>query len=99
MKNSIPKLGSAKQLKGLREIGWNSWDPIGLSDDREDCEDEYDTYLIRAAGMIWNNIPFEDVVEYLLDIERNYIGMGDRDSTEAQNTVSKLEEYIDNLRA
>ncbi len=41
-------------LLALREIGWNSWDPISLKSDREHCEDEYDSYLLVAAGKLIN---------------------------------------------
>ena len=48
-----PKL----RLSRLRDIGWSLWDPIGLNDFGDDWEsvtfaDEYDSYLIKVAGML-----------------------------------------------
>jgi hypothetical protein len=85
------------QISRLREIGWEFWDPIGLKDDRQDCEDEYDTYLLKAADMIWDNTPQEEVVDYLFDIEQNYIGVPDRGSNAANLTVSKMQDYVKTL--
>lgn len=85
------------QISKLREIGWAFWDPIGLKDDRQDCEDEYDSYLLQAAGMIWRHSPRAEVVEYLVDIENNYIGMPDRGSDAATITVGKIQSYLKTL--
>ena len=41
-------------IKRLREIGWKDWDPIGLGPPEEPFDDEYDSYLLRAAGAFWN---------------------------------------------
>lgn len=49
------------KLSRLRDIGWSKWDPIGLLGDGqkwddEDCQqfaDEYDSYLLQAAGQTW----------------------------------------------
>jgi hypothetical protein len=91
--NGRPKI----QIPKLRDIGWEFWDPIGLKDDREDCDDEYDTYLLRAAGMIWHNAPQKEVVDYLVNIEQNYMGMPERDSEAAMLTVSKTRDYLKTL--
>ena len=65
----------------LRDIGWTKWDPIGLLRSAEvwrgkPFEDEYDTYLLRAAGMLRNGQAQEEVVDYLLGIETEYMGLG-----------------------
>ncbi len=62
-------------LSELREIGWAEWDPIGLSDSRVHCEDEYDSYLLAACGKISNSIPQDRVVAYLVNIESVHMGM------------------------
>lgn len=91
--NGRPKI----QISKLRDIGWEFWDPIGLKDDREDCEDEYDTYLLRAAGMIWHNAPEEKVIGYLVDMEQNNMGMPDRGSESAVLAVAEIRDYLKTL--
>lgn len=91
--NAKPKI----KLSKLRDIGWEFWDPIGLKDDRQDIEDEYDTYLLRAAGMIWHNAPKEKVIGYLVDIEQNYMGMPDCGSEAAVLVVTKIRDYLKTL--
>jgi len=71
-----PKL----RLSRLRDIGWSIWDPIGLNDFGEDWKNvsfasEYDGYLIRAAGMLRNNEPEENVVDYLVHTEIDRMGL------------------------
>ena len=68
------------RLSRLREIGWSVWDPIGLLDEGVSWEsqtyaDEYDSYLVRAAGMIRRLEPKEDVIDYLVSIVIDYMGM------------------------
>ena len=70
-------------LSRLRDIGWAIWDPIGLigadqnwSD--EDCmpfADEYDTYLLQAAGRLRRGEAATDVARYLATIEVEHMGL------------------------
>ena len=91
------------KLSRLRDIGWAYWDPIGLLTDinlvkdKQNFDDEYDTYLMQAASMLWSNRPREDVVAYLADIEQNHIGMPDRGSDAATKTVAKIQNYLKTL--
>ena len=62
----------------LRKIGWSLWDPIGLNNTMggwkgQPLEDEYDKYLILAAGMLRNNSSLSGVVDYLFFIESQHI--------------------------
>ena len=93
----IPNARPQIKLLKLRDIGGEFWDPIGLQGHREDCESEYDTYLLRAAGMIWHNAPQEEVVDYLVDIERNYMGMPEPSSEAAVLTVAEIRNYLKTL--
>lgn len=68
------------RLSRLRDIGWTLWDPIGLMVDGTDWQtagfaDEYDSYLLRAAGMVRNGAPFLAVVEYLIESETGPMGL------------------------
>lgn len=90
----IPNARPEIKLSRLRDIGWEFWDPIGLKDHREDCEDEYDTYLLKAAGMIWHNAPQEKVIGYLVDIVQNYMGMADGGSEAATITAAQIQNYL-----
>jgi hypothetical protein len=68
------------RLSRLRDIGWTLWDPIGLMADGSDWQtagfaDEYDSYLLRAAGMVRNGAPLLAVVEYLIGSETVHMGL------------------------
>ncbi len=87
------------RLSKLRDIGWDKWDPIGLLNpgdtwDHKPFADEYDRYLIEAAGRLRRGSPEEEVIAYLADIERNYMGLGDRADTaeRANNVVRAIQE-------
>ena len=72
-----PKL----RLSRLRNIGWRHWDPIGLNELDGDWEnspgpDEYDSYLIRAAGMVRRNEEDDAAADYLVFIESEHMGIG-----------------------
>lgn len=89
---ALPKL----RLSRLRDIGWALWDPIGLLGKDENWEntsfaDEYDTYLIHAAGQLCRNISSIEVVEYLAQIEIEYMGMG------RENTRQRAESVVESI--
>ena len=71
-----PKIGVSE----LREIGWALWDPIGLREvdggAPEGAEDEYDTYLMRVAGMLINGRGISAAAGYLAAIESDHMGLG-----------------------
>lgn len=81
------------KLSKLRNIGWELWDPIGLLspggvhsgkwDDaaNQHFADEYDNYLISAASQLRRGVSSEQVVEYLVEIETQYMGLGESPST------------------
>lgn len=71
-----PKL----RLSRLRDIGWALWDPIGLNDFQGDWSqvsyaDEYDSYLIKVAGMLRNERSIREAVDYLVRIETEHMGL------------------------
>ncbi len=80
------------KLSRLRDIGWSKWDPIGLLGDGqqwddEDCQpfaNEYDSYLLQAAGQLHRGATEDEVVRYLVDVEVNYMGLGPTGGAEAR---------------
>ncbi|MES0812093.1 hypothetical protein ABLO27_21580 [Roseibium sp. SCPC15] len=79
--NPSPKI----KLSRLRDIGWTLWDPIGLlpAGEKWDDEgnrsfaDEYDSFLIHAAGQLRRGTPDVDVVSYLIEVESEHMGLGE----------------------
>jgi hypothetical protein len=77
MSKPRPKLN----LNRLREIGWSLWDPIGLDGGtgnwkEEPFADEYDSYLMKAAGMLKRGEGHDAVVRYLFCVETDWMGSG-----------------------
>jgi hypothetical protein len=69
-------------LSALREIGWREWDPIGIRQFGGDAwktaaADEYDTYLSKVTAGLQSGWTLDDAAKYLVDIERDYIGLGE----------------------
>lgn len=98
------------QLSKLRDIGWRLWDPIGLlsSDgtshedwEDDDCQgfaDEYDRYLVFAASQLKRGEQPDQVVQYLVEIEANHMGLGEgptsRDRAKAVVTAILADDSI-----
>ncbi|MFK0382852.1 hypothetical protein [Agrobacterium sp. NPDC090273] len=88
------------RLSRLRDIGWSLWDPIGLlgPDQRWDegealsFADEYDAYLVQAAGMLRRGAPDEEVVAFLVTIETDHMALDQQPDTEirARTTVAAI---------
>lgn len=87
------------KLSRLREIGWSRWDPIGLKD-MNWAPDEYDSYLLQAAGLLWNGATAEEVTDYLVTIELAHMGLSDAPGVrpKARDTVNALSEYVAEVR-
>ncbi|WP_231860111.1 hypothetical protein [Bordetella parapertussis] len=80
------------KLSKLRDIGWELWDPIGLLEpgfypgkwDEEanrPFADEYDSYLLDAAGQLRRGVPRVQVVDYLVRIETQHMGLQEGPTT------------------
>lgn len=91
-----PKL----RLSRLRDIGWSLWDPIGLlgpeqrwdDGDAQEFAGEYDTYLIKAAGLLRRGAPEQDVVDLLVSNETVDMGLTLQTDTyeRARSTVAAI---------
>lgn len=77
---SPPKI----RLSRLRDISWSVWDPIGLMGVGQNWQDkycrpfanEYDGYLLQAAGRLRRGETASDIAAYLADIEVEHMGLG-----------------------
>ena len=85
------------KLSRLREIGWSQWDPIGLGGTPDD---EYDSYLLQAAGRLSSGASEEEVTDYLVGIETEYMGLDDGQGarSRAHDVVEALNDYLAELR-
>jgi hypothetical protein len=89
-------------LERLREIGWSKWDPLGVSGpDRGWPSDEYDTYLLQAAGQLWNGWTDEAVATYLARVEAEDMGLTAITGihSRALNVAKAIRRYVETLRA
>lgn len=95
-------------IERLREIGWEHWDPIDLKGIAgliglvaQWPEDEYDTYLLKAAADLWNGKTEAQVAAYLLKVEVRTMGLGDTPgaSGRAARVTTELAKYVGTLRA
>lgn len=87
-------------LDRLREIGWSLWDPIGLKsklDEGYDIEDEYDAYLMRAAGMVANGVDEGQVAKYLVWVETDGMGLSYVGDERAAATALAIKAYVTSL--
>lgn len=91
------------KLSRLRDIGWSLWDPIGLLPDGDTWTDkdnacfadEYDSYLLQAAGQLKQGVSDAEVVDYLMKIETEYMGVGERQDTKKRAAAVVLAIHAD----
>ena len=79
----------------LRQIGWDVWDPIGiraLNDDawQRSAADEYDAYLRKVAADLRGGCSLRDAAGYLVQIEREHMGLGFNPGQEARAEATVL---------
>lgn len=89
------------KLSRLREIGWAKWNPIGLGGTDGWPEDEYDSYLLQAAGRLWNGASQEEVATYLVSIVTDNMGLAEAPGVHqrANEAAAALSSYVAELRA
>ena len=89
------------KLSRVREIGWSLWDPIGLDGMENTPDDEYDRYLLHAAGQLSNGVSAAEVSDYLTAVELDHMGLEDAESARdrAWGTVAALRDYVVELRS
>jgi hypothetical protein len=92
-----PKL----ELSRLRDIGWSRWDPLGLLGTKHASEDEYDNYLLHAAGRLWDGASEEEVTNYLVSAEAEDMGLDGAPNARqrASEVVSALGAYVAKMRS
>ena len=93
--------GPRISVKELRKIGWSFWDPIGLADEDgrypAGAEDEYDSYLLRVAGLLTNSQGEDVAIDYLVRIARDHMGLGHANLSAATKTVREIRCYLEKL--
>jgi len=94
-------------ISRLRDIAWTIWDPLSLAEDQTDwrkvdwSEDEYDSYILKAFGHIWNDSDLSQATTYLRKVEAETMGLAPANGRidPVENTVKALAEYARELRA
>ena len=71
------------------------WDPIGVSDSPY-ARDEYWGYLPRVFGMLVKNESKETIVNYLLAVESEQMGLSPKKEN-AEHVVEILKEYKEKI--
>ena len=92
------------KLSVLRDIGWDHWDPIRLNGSeggwrRSHAADEYDRYLRRVAGGLESGEPNEALVDYLVRIETEHMGLTPTSTARrrAEATVAAIREHVESI--
>ena len=89
------------ELSWLREIGWSTWNSIGLEeiapDWRDAAPDEYDSYLLHVVSLLRKGRSDVECVDYLVRIEAEHMGMGTSPTSRsrASETVASIRRYLD----
>jgi len=93
--------GRKAQISCLRDFGWSLWDPIGLTAiegawRQSTNADEYDSYLLHAADLLQDGAEEEECVQYLEEIEAEYMGLGVRADAHhrASRTIRAISQYL-----
>ena len=69
-----PKL--AKVWRGVDEILWNEWDPIGVNDSgHPNCRDEYTSYIAGIYQLLENGAGESQIAKHLQHLETVEMGL------------------------
>lgn len=71
MKNKLTT-AEKKLYKRIAEILWEDWDPIGVNDGENDCDDEYDSYVPHIFRLVSEGKePFRIAASLSSSVEQN----------------------------
>jgi orotate phosphoribosyltransferase len=73
----------------VAQILHEDWDPIGIND-VPNAFDEYHDYVLGAVALRARNATAAEIEAYLLDIERNTMGLSGRSNERRANTALKI---------
>jgi hypothetical protein len=80
--------------KRVDEVLHYIWDPIGVSTMSPIPRDEYHTYLPQVFGMVIDGKPEEEIAAYLLDIERDRMGLDPRNLETRPRTCATVAKIL-----
>jgi len=91
--------GTGIELDRLRQIGWNSWNPIGLDEAWKDAGglDEYDPYLLHVVDMLASGASQADASAYLIAIASEHMGLSSFDPKAAHRTVADIAFHMNSV--
>ncbi|MDV6342143.1 hypothetical protein R2103_10250 [Nitrosomonas sp. Is24] len=64
---------SNQDLQEIRKL-WNEWDPIGVLPDKNDCWDEYDSYLEATLLLLNGDASVNEIEDYLNFVIKELMG-------------------------
>lgn len=71
------------ELENLKRLLWDCWDPIGVNNETDWLNDEYDSYAMTIFGMLHSGASRDDIVDYLRWAETEHMGLSPSDIHEA----------------
>jgi hypothetical protein len=91
------------KLSVLRDIGWKTWDPIGLLADGESWDhkpfaDEYDDYLLHIVGLLRNGRSEGEAIAFLDWVGSKHMGLGPVTEASHRASTTTVENIADYLR-
>ena len=89
------KLYENELYKRADEVLHYIWDPVGVADSAY-ARDEYWGYLPKVFSMLLTDEPAENIVEYLLRVESESMGLAP-DQEKAKTVVGLLQEYKEKI--
>lgn len=93
-----PRNVRAKTIqKSIRQVLLRDWDPIGVSNDDERPDDEYDSYIESVYRILCGSRSEDDLVSYLHRTESKYIGIWREDKELLRPVARRLLELDVNL--
>lgn len=89
MKKSNPTERATEIQNEIREVLFQGWDPIGLSDNPK-LNDEYDSYIGSVYRILASSRSAEKLIDYLFEAENETIGMMTENSEHLIPIAQKL---------
>ena len=89
MKKSLSK--NEKLLyKQIARILWKDWDPIGVYNEEDEWDDEYDSYVPHIFRLAIEGADAHKIAKHLTSIVRENMGMSTTSGNESDSVIAKL---------
>ena len=79
-----------KLFKRIARILWKDWDPIGVYNEEDEWDNEYDGYVPSIFRLAIENRDVYKISAHLIELQKNSMGLETQENNEIDKKIAEL---------